>query len=109
MLKRLPLSGCNILIVEDAYLIALEAQRVVEEAGAEAAVLANSMEDVRALLATEPNVDVCVLDLKLGDEDATPLIAEMAARGIPVLVATGFEFRQSECRCPASEETVRRG
>jgi DNA-binding NtrC family response regulator len=85
------LSGRTILIVEDAYLIALEAQRIVEEAGAERVVLANSVQDVRALLAAEPNIDVCVLDLRLGEEDASPLIGEIAERGIAVLVATGFD------------------
>jgi DNA-binding NtrC family response regulator len=91
VLKGLPLAGRIVLIIEDAYLIALDAQRMAEEAGAGRAMLASSVEDVRALLAAEPNVDVCVLDLKLGDEDATPLIDELVARGIPVLVATGFD------------------
>lgn len=86
-----PLAGRTVLIVEDAYLIAVEAQRIVEEAGASRVVLASAVEDVRALLAAEPNIDVCVLDLKLGDEDATPLVAELVERGIPVLVATGFD------------------
>jgi DNA-binding response OmpR family regulator len=89
--ESLPLTGRTILIVEDAYLIALEAQRIVEEGGAERVLLANTVDGVRALLAAEPNIDICVLDLRLGEEDASPLIAEMAERGVLVLVATGFD------------------
>lgn len=90
MAEPLPLRGRTILIVEDAYLIALEAQRIVEEAGAERVLLAATVEDVRSTLAVEPKIDLCVLDLKLGEEDARPLISDIAARGVPVLVVTGF-------------------
>ena len=72
MLTGHSLAGRTVLIVEDAYLIALEAQRMAEEAGAERVVLASSVEDVRTLLAGEPKIDICVLDLKLGEEDASP-------------------------------------
>lgn len=90
-MKTLPLSDRIVLIVEDAYLIALEAQRIVEEAGARRVMLASNVEDVRRALAAEPVIDLCVLDLKLGEEDATPLINEIVERGIRLIVATGFD------------------
>ena len=86
------LEGLTVLIVEDEYLIALEAQRMAEEAGASQVVLANSVEEVRKLLADGPLMDVALLDLKLGQEDATPQIAEIKARNIPVIVATGMDM-----------------
>ncbi len=90
-LKVLPLSGRTVLIVEDAYLIALEAQEMVVEAGAKEVMLASTLEDARRLLAHASAIDVCVVDLRLGEEDASPLIEEAAARGIAVVVATGFD------------------
>jgi DNA-binding response OmpR family regulator len=81
----------SILVVEDEYLIALEAQRMIEDAGAKQVILANSIGDVRKLLADGPPIDAVVLDLKLGEEDASPLIAEFAGRNIPLLVTTGFD------------------
>jgi len=100
VLTILPLSGWTVLIVEDAYLIALEAQRIVEEAGARRVILAGSVEDSRSALAAEPGIDVCILDLRLGEQDATPLIREIGERGIPVLVVTGFDSTSPEVDVP---------
>lgn len=91
LLTMKPLAGKTILIVEDEFLIALEAQHLVENAGASEVVLANSVRDVRMLLADGPQIDVAILDLKLGAEDATPLIEEFTSRTIPILVTTGFD------------------
>jgi DNA-binding NtrC family response regulator len=84
------LAGMTILVVEDEYLIALEAQRMIEEAGAGEVLLANSIAEVRKLLADGPRIDAAVLDLWLGREDATPLIGDFGDSGIPLLVTTGF-------------------
>lgn len=91
-----PLAGKTILIVEDEYLIALEAQHMVEDAGAGEVMLANSVADVLKLLADGPRIDAAVLDLKLGKEDASSLIAEFALRAIPLLVTTGFDVSRPE-------------
>lgn len=89
-MEELPLLNRTILVVEDAYVVALEAQRIVEEAGAARVLLAATVDDVRSALAAEESIDLCILDLKLGAEDAGPLISEILGRGIRVLVATGF-------------------
>ena len=91
MVDPLPLYRRTILIAEDAYLVALDAQRIVEEAGASRVLLAATVDDVRSALAVEQKIDLCILDLKLGEESAEPLIKEMLDSGIPVLVATGFD------------------
>lgn len=90
MVDPLPLYRRTILIVEDEYIVALEAQRVVEEAGAARVLLAGTVDDVRSALAAEQKIDLCILDLKLGKEDARPLIQAILERGTAVLVATGF-------------------
>lgn len=84
------LAGMTILVVEDEYLIALEAQRMIEEAGAGEVLLASSIAEVRKLLADGPRIAAAVLDLRLGKEDATPLIGDFRDSGIPLVVATGF-------------------
>jgi DNA-binding response OmpR family regulator len=85
------LTGITVLVVEDEYLIALEAQRMIEEAGAAAVVLANTVNEIRKLLADGPQIDAAILDLKLGKEDASPVMAEFRERNIPFLIATGFD------------------
>ena len=100
MVDPLPLYRRTILIVEDAYVVAVEAQRIVEEAGAERVLLAGTVDDVLSVLAAEKRIDLCILDLKLGEEDARPLIADILKRGIPVLVATGFSSATPLCDVP---------
>lgn len=85
------LDGTTVLVVEDEFLIALDAQRILEDSGAETVLLANSIGDVRRLLADGPRIDAAVLDLKLGEEDATPLMEEFVRRNIPFLVTTGLD------------------
>lgn len=85
------MDGLTVLVVEDEFLIALDAQRVIEDAGAGTVLLANSTGDVRKLLADGSRIDASILDLKLGEEDATPLMEEFARRNIPFLVTTGLD------------------
>ena len=92
------LDGLTLLVVEDEFLIALDAQRILEEAGAGTVLLANSIADVRKLLADGPRIDAAVLDLKLGDEDASPLMEDFAHRKIPFLVTTGLDTASGQIR-----------
>jgi DNA-binding NtrC family response regulator len=85
------LDGLTVLVVEDEFLIALDAQRILEEAGAGTVLLANSIGEVRKLLADGPRIDASILDLRLGEEDATPLMDEFARRNVPFLVTTGLD------------------
>lgn len=86
-----PLSGASVLVVEDEFLIALEAQRIFQDAGATDVVLANSVAQARSLLARGTSFNFGFLDLKLGDEDARPLVSDLTQRGIPILIATGLD------------------
>jgi DNA-binding response OmpR family regulator len=94
------LSGLTFLIVEDAYLIALEAQQIVEDAGAKRVILASTVDDARTALASVAGIDICVLDLKLGEEDATQLIEHLRSLGVAVLVATGFDTTVPDIDAP---------
>ena len=85
------MEGLTVLVVEDEFLIALDSQRILEEAGAGTVLLANSTGEVHKLLVNGPRIDASILDLKLGDEDATPLMEEFARRNIPFLVTTGLD------------------
>ena len=99
-----PLSGLSVLIIEDEFLIAVEAQRIVEEAGASCALLANSVGEARKRLSADQPIDVAVLDIRLGDEDGAKLAHELTSRGIPFIIATGFALEQG--RAPAGSSIV---
>lgn len=85
------LDGLTLLAVEDEFLIALDVQRILEDAGAATVLLANSIAEVQKLLADGPRIDAAVLDLKLGEEDASPLMEEFTRRAIPFVVTTGLD------------------
>ena len=84
-----PLAGLSVLIVEDEFLIAVDVQRIVEDAGAGRTVLVNSIADARQRLA-EATVDLVVLDMRLGEDDGGGLINELRDRDVPFVIASGF-------------------
>src|SRR5690349_9479750 len=87
---RPPLSGMTILIVEDEFLIALEAQQIVEDAGG-SVILASTLMHARLHLASATRIDATLLDLRLGRDDALPLARELHSKGAPVVIASGFD------------------
>jgi len=86
--SRLKLKGSRILIVEDEFIIALEIQSCLEEAGATvvgpAFTLSKAIE-----LASQENLSAAMLDLRLGYESAAPVAAVLAERHIPFVFYTG--------------------
>jgi DNA-binding response OmpR family regulator len=86
-----PLAGMTVLLVEDEFLIAAEAQRIMEDAGAASVHVANSMARAREIAAGLPTIDLGVVDLRLDGETAMPLVEELHRRGVPLLIATGFD------------------
>ena len=84
------IAGRRVLVIEDEYLIALEVQRILEEAGAREVVLvARAAEALTALGAAEP-FDMAVLDVRLGDESGEPVARTLEERGIPFVIVTGL-------------------
>ena len=79
----------RVLLVEDEYFIADAMRRGLEEAGAIVIGPAASVRDALALLDSE-TVDGAILDVKLDDEGVFPVADVLQARGIPFLLATGY-------------------
>jgi CheY-like chemotaxis protein len=90
-----PLSGLSVLIVEDEFLIAIEAQQIVEDAGAAVAHPVNSVDAARAFLATGSCVDVAILDMRLGNEDGRALMNDLTDKAIPFVIASGLVLEYS--------------
>ena len=82
------LDGARLLVVEDDFIISLELQSVLGAAGANVVATCHKVSDaLRAIHAKE--VDVAVLDVKLGGETAAAVARELARRHIPFLFYTG--------------------
>jgi two-component system, response regulator PdtaR len=89
-LQQRLLSGRRALIVEDEFLIALDIQRLLEEAGASETLIATNLTEAGALLASDLSIDLAVVDLRLGSEDARPLVEDLRGRAIPLVITSGF-------------------
>lgn len=82
------LEGRRVLIAEDSFPVALVIETALEAEGAAIAACVASLEEASALARTEP-LDLAVVDLQLGAQDALPLIRLLREKGVAVLVASG--------------------
>ncbi len=82
------LSGRRVLLVEDEYLIALDMEHNLKQAGAEVAGPVPDAQQALALIETVP-VDAAILDVNLRGESVYSVADQLNAHGIPYLFATG--------------------
>jgi CheY-like chemotaxis protein len=109
------LSGKRILLVEDEYLIAEDAMRSFQGAGAVVAAASNLSSAMQAILATA-KFDGAVLDVNLHSDMVWPLADLLVARGVPFVFATGYNADalpsrfagHAHCEKPVSPEKVAR-
>jgi CheY-like chemotaxis protein len=82
------LVGRRVLVVEDEFLIAIEIERCLREAGAE---VAGPVPDARRALALveDESLDAAVLDVNLRGEAVYAVADRLRERGVPYLFATG--------------------
>lgn len=83
---------CRVLVVEDEYVIAFHLCQSLREAGMTVVGPAANVADALALLARTPELDGAVLDVNLGGEPAYPVADALQARGVPFLLATGYDL-----------------
>lgn len=101
------LDSRRILVAEDEYAIAGAIAEVLAEVGAE--VLGPVPTVARALrLATAPGrLDAALLDVNLRGEAIWPVVDALQARGVPVVLATGYSSNaipQAYARLPRCEK-----
>ena len=83
------LTGLDVLLVEDSLLIALDAEAMLQEAGAATVEIVNNAEGALRFL-TAKTCSVAVLDINLGRGTSMPVADELAKRGIPLIFASGY-------------------
>lgn len=83
------LANKSILFVEDEFLVAQSTMAILERLGARVVGPAYRLDKALALAQTA-SCDAAVVDLNLYGERSEPVIFALAARNIPVIVATGY-------------------
>jgi CheY-like chemotaxis protein len=83
------LQGIRILVVEDEFLLAMDIESAIREAGGEVVGPVVSLEEAVATAERE-NLNAAVLDLNLRGEMSYPVAEVLDSRRIPFLFATGY-------------------
>jgi CheY-like chemotaxis protein len=97
-----PLAGLSVLLVEDEYLIALDAEQILKDLGVgEVEIIATL--DAAEKRAKHGTFDLAVLDVNLNGQVSFPIADTIRKRRIPFVFASGYELRD---RCPAGMEDV---
>jgi DNA-binding NarL/FixJ family response regulator len=82
------LRGRHLLIVEDNFLILLELEAVLRDAGAETVQTCRTVKDALAR-ADEETLSAGILDVRIGPDSVAPVARRLAARGAPFVFYTG--------------------
>lgn len=83
------LEGKRVLIAEDDFLIALELQTVLEDAGAEVIGPCGSVAAAMRLIDSDDDIAAAILDVRLGSDTAGALATRLDDEAIPFLFYTG--------------------
>lgn len=90
-------AGLHVLLVEDEFLIAMDAEEMLRELGAVKVTIASNIPDAQKLIA-EGRFDLAVLDVNLNGQKSFPLAEQLRKAGTPVVFGTGYNLltRQME-------------
>ncbi|RWE30025.1 MAG: response regulator [Mesorhizobium sp.] len=90
MNEKAPLSGLQVLVVEDAFLLALDLSDQLTDSGC--AVIGPAASVEQALQQIDGiTLDGAVLDVNLRGERSFPIAELLASRGIPFVFLTGYD------------------
>lgn len=83
------LKDLRILVAEDEGIVALEIEASLQGFGCEVVGPVGKVEQALKAIQTQ-SVDGAVLDVNLGGVEVFPVADELLARGIPVILSTGY-------------------
>ena len=87
-----PLAGLSILLLEDEFLIALDAEEILTGLGAAQVEIVNTLAAARDAL-ENAGYDLALLDINVNGEMSFPVAEQFAAEKVPVVFASGYEMR----------------
>lgn len=82
---------CNILVMEDDYIVALDLCACVESLGVTVIGPAGKLADGLHLAQTAPSIHGALLDVNISGQTVFPVVDALLARAIPVTFVTAYE------------------
>jgi DNA-binding response OmpR family regulator len=86
-----PLDGATVVLLEDEFLVAVDAEEMLTRQGAKV-LLASNLDTARRL-ALEADADIAVLDVNINGAYSFPIAQLFRDRGVPVIFASGYELK----------------
>lgn len=88
-----PLRGLDILLVEDEYIIALDAEEILKELDVGRTSVVGTFDDAQRVLESQ-SFDLVILDVNLNGKKSFPLAIALEQRGTPFVFASGYTLSQ---------------
>ena len=86
-----PLAGTRIFVVEDETLVAMLLEDMIGDLGGTIMGSASRVSRALEIVAERASdIDLAVLDVNLGGEEAFPIAEALAERGVPFAFSTGY-------------------
>ena len=106
-----PISDLSVMLLEDEFLIALDAEDNLASLGVKQIEVVNTLPRAAAI-AERGDVDVAILDLNINGQMSFGVAEMFRERGVPVVFASGYELRGLEdaavhLRKPYTSETLK--
>jgi DNA-binding response OmpR family regulator len=95
-----PLAGARILVVEDDFLLLMELEGILNEAGAESVATCRTLRQAFAMADGE-NIAAAILDIRIGSENIAPVARMLASRGTPFVFYTAES--KNDCKAFLAE------
>lgn len=89
----LSLRGRRILVVEDEYMLAMDLERELQDAGAHVLGPVPTVFAALQLIDSAEPIEGALLDVNVGGESIFPVADALMQRGVPVVLTTGYDLR----------------
>ena len=95
----LSLKDLSILIVENEFLLAINLEATMRDAGATTVEMAASLADAQ-ILVDKGQFNAAILDIRLMDGDSLPLAQRLIRQGVPVVIHSGHANQMHSALVP---------
>jgi len=84
------ISGLSVFVIEDESLVLVNLEDMLGELGCTLVGPAMRLDQAEGMLEQAARADVAVLDVNIGGRPVFPFAEKLAAKGVPLVLATGY-------------------
>lgn len=85
-----PISGLSVFVIEDESLVLVNLEDMLGELGCTLVGPAMRLDQAEGMLEQAATADIAVLDVNIGGKPVFPFAEKLAAKGVPLVLATGY-------------------